>query len=108
MHLKDADPMTQAVGQTKAIERELETQLQSCSSHFIKLDYQEVCQHPSQVLHHIQRVCLEHGIPLQRKRHDEPMPFPLKDERKGISEAEFDRLQKLLDTDTQVLLNRLA
>jgi hypothetical protein len=108
MHLKDADPMTQAVGQTKAIERELVIQLQSCSSHFIKLDYQEVCQHPSQVLHHIQRVCLEHGIPLQRKRHDEPMPFPLKDERKGISESEFDRLQKLLDTDTQVLLNRLA
>ena len=108
IHLKDADPMLQAVGQTKALELELEAQLQLCSSHYITLDYQEVCQNPSQVLHQIQMVCLERGIPLRRIKYDDPSPFPLKDERKGVSETEFDQLQKLLNTDSQLLFNRLA
>ncbi|ETX01463.1 MAG: hypothetical protein ETSY1_07350 [Candidatus Entotheonella factor] len=94
MQLKDADPMTQAVGQTKAIERELSAQLQDFSSRYIEVDYQEMCQNPAQILNDVQATCLELNIPLRRKRHDDPMTFPLKDERKGVSEAEFDQLKK--------------
>jgi hypothetical protein len=96
MYLKDADPMRQAVGQTKAIEHELKTQLQSLPNRYIELDYQQMCRNPAQVLHDVQRVCFEHGISLRRTRPDDPMIFSLQDERKGISEAEFDQLQQLL------------
>ena len=95
MYLKDADPMRQAVGQTKAIEHELKTQLQSLPNRYVELDYQQMCRNPAQVLHDVQRVCLEHGISLRRTRPDDPMIFSLQDERK-ISEAEFDQLQHLL------------
>jgi hypothetical protein len=96
MYLKDADPMRQAVGQTKAIEHELKTQLQSLPNRYIELDYQQMCRNPAQVLHDVPRVCFEHGISLRRTRPDDPMIFSLQDERKGISEAEFDQLQQLL------------
>jgi len=97
LSLKNADPMTQAVVQTKAIESELIHQLAACKNNYIECDYDDICTNPARALHDLQTVCLKNDIPLQRVRFDDPKAFPFQNEKKGISDADFDRLRKLLE-----------
>lgn len=99
LRLKHQEPMIQAVGQAKAIESELEHQLAACNNRYIEFNYNDVCREPERILHELQTTCLDHGIPLQRIRNDIPEPFSFQNEKKSISDTEFDRLRKLLGYD---------
>lgn len=96
LNLRHEDPMTQAAGQAKAIASELSQQLAACKNSYIEYNYDDVCRHPERVLDELQTICLQHDISLRRVQSVDPKPFPLKNEKKGISDEEFERLRKLL------------
>jgi len=96
INLKNLDPLRQAVGQTRAIERELKTQLLSCANRSIEVDYQDICERPGEVLAEIQTLCTKNGIELQRTGDCKATPFPIGNKR-NVSESEFDSIAKLLN-----------
>lgn len=95
-YLKDLDPLKQAVGQTKAIEATMESQL-LCNDRHIEVNYQDVCEQPGKVVQRIHETCLKFGIDLRRMNDVEPEPFSLADERK-VPEREFNEIKSLLET----------
>jgi hypothetical protein len=96
VQLQNLDPLSQAVGQTRAIERELKRQLLAFANRYINVDYEEICHRPNEILRKIQDHCETHRIQLRRIRDLNVTPFPLGDKRK-VSEMEFDTIKRLLD-----------
>ena len=96
VHLQHLDPLSQAVGQTRAIERELEKQLFAYSNRSIKVDYEDICERPGEILRTIQEHCEAHRIELRRIKDLDVPQFTLGNKRK-VSEADFDSIKSLLD-----------
>jgi hypothetical protein len=96
LQLQHLDPLSQAVGQTRAIERELKKQLRAYANRYINVDYEEVCERPSVVLRRIQEHCDGHGVGLRRIKDFDVAPFPLGNKKK-VSDADFDSIKRLLD-----------
>jgi hypothetical protein len=94
--LKHLDPLRQSVGQTIAIERELQTQLLKCKNPYIEIEYKDICERPGMVLHLIQESCQKNNIRIREIRDITPTSFPIEDKRK-VSEEEFNMIQGILD-----------
>jgi hypothetical protein len=95
--LRYLDPLRQSVGQTIAIERELQAQLLKCKNPYIEIEYKDICERPDMVLHFIQESCQKNSIKVRETRDVNPASFPMEDKRK-VSEEEFNTIKEMLYT----------
>jgi hypothetical protein len=96
--LKVLDYVSQAAGQTRAIERELAAQLGGCDNPRLEVTYEEMCRDPGGLLLRIEAACRREGISLHRTIPQDPPPFRVRDTRK-VPRRAFARLKERLQAD---------